>query len=143
MTTRRSEKTVVHRQVRLPLARAAEIAVKSIRVRWEKSALTLLTIALGTAVLSFIWMTRLAEPVLGGAAAREIPSVAAGASGTARTVWLVSLSLLVCLVGITNAMLMSVMERFREIGTMKCLGALDSFIMKLFLIESLVLGAAG
>ncbi|MEI8197777.1 MAG: FtsX-like permease family protein, partial [Phycisphaerae bacterium] len=29
------------------------------------------------------------------------------------------------------------------IGTMKCLGALDSFILKLFLIESLLLGAAG
>ncbi len=40
-------------------------------------------------------------------------------------------------------MLMSVTERFREIGTMKCLGALDSFIIKLFLIESLFQGCAG
>ena len=47
------------------------------------------------------------------------------------------------MVGISNAMLMSVMERFREIGTMKCLGALDSFILKLFLMESLFLGAVG
>ena len=38
-----------------------------------------------------------------------------------RNLWLVTLSLLVCIVGITNAMLMSVTERFREIGTMKCL----------------------
>jgi len=57
--------------------------------------------------------------------------------------WLASLALLVCLVGITNAMLMSVTERFREIGTMKCLGALDSFIVKLFLIESTFEGFAG
>ncbi|MBT7860519.1 MAG: FtsX-like permease family protein, partial [Gemmatimonadetes bacterium] len=55
----------------------------------------------------------------------------------------ISLSLLVCVVGITNAMLMSVTERFREIGTMKCLGALDSFIIKLFLLESTFQGAAG
>ena len=39
-----------------------------------------------------------------------------------RQIWLVIMALLVCTVGITNAMLMSVAERFREIGTMKCLG---------------------
>jgi hypothetical protein len=34
-------------------------------------------------------------------------------------------------------MLMSVTERYKEIGTMKCLGALDNFIVKVFpLIES-------
>jgi len=60
-----------------------------------------------------------------------------------RGIWLVSLSLLVCVVGITNAMLMSVTERYREIGTMKCLGALDSFIVKLFLIESSMQGLFG
>ena len=57
--------------------------------------------------------------------------------------WLLSLALLVAFVGILNAMLMSVTERFREIGTMKCLGALDSFIIKLFLLESLFQGIAG
>jgi ABC-type antimicrobial peptide transport system permease subunit len=57
--------------------------------------------------------------------------------------WLLGLALLVAFVGILNAMLMSVTERFREIGTMKCLGALDSFIVKLFLIESLFQGVVG
>jgi hypothetical protein len=60
-----------------------------------------------------------------------------------RGIWLVALSLMVCVVGITNAMLMSVTERFREIGTMKCLGALDKFVVKLFLIESSLQGVAG
>jgi len=59
------------------------------------------------------------------------------------TIWLIVISLLVCGVGITNAMLMSVTERFREIGTMKCLGALDGFIVKLFLLESTFQGVAG
>jgi hypothetical protein len=58
-------------------------------------------------------------------------------------VWLIVISLLVCGVGISNAMLMSVTERFREIGTMKCLGALDGFIVKLFLLESTFQGVAG
>ena len=53
------------------------------------------------------------------------------------------LSLLVCVVGIVNSMLMSVSERVREIGTMKCLGALDRFIVKLFLLESSFQGVIG
>src|SRR5262249_22715818 len=58
----------------------------------------------------------------------------------ARQIWLVVMSLVVCTVGISNSMLMSVTERFKEIGTMKCLGALDSFIVKLFLLEAGILG---
>jgi hypothetical protein len=57
--------------------------------------------------------------------------------------WLAILALLVCFVGIVNAMFMTVQERFREIGTMKCLGALDLFIVKIFLIESAALGLIG
>jgi ABC-type antimicrobial peptide transport system permease subunit len=71
--------------------------------------------------------------------------VAAGEIADARiqTRWLLSLGLLVAFIGILNAMLMSVTERFREIGTMKCLGALDGFIVRLFLLESLFQGVGG
>jgi ABC-type antimicrobial peptide transport system permease subunit len=57
--------------------------------------------------------------------------------------WIVILSLLVCVVGIVNAQLMAVTERFREIGTMKCLGALDRFILTLFLLEAGMQGLIG
>ena len=57
--------------------------------------------------------------------------------------WLVILSLLVCVVGIVNAQLMAVTERFREIGTMKCLGALDRFILRLFVLEAGMQGLVG
>ena len=60
-----------------------------------------------------------------------------------RMTWLALVSMLVCAVGIANAMLMSVTERFREIATLKCLGALDAFIMSLFLIEACLLGLVG
>ncbi len=59
------------------------------------------------------------------------------------TAWLIIISFLVCVVGVANAMLMSVTERFREIATMKCLGALDSFIMIIFVLESSLQGLAG
>jgi putative ABC transport system permease protein len=59
------------------------------------------------------------------------------------TLWLVGLSLLVCAVGVTNALLMSVTERFNEIATMKCLGALDGSVMRVFVIEALLQGIAG
>ncbi len=60
-----------------------------------------------------------------------------------RKIWIVVISLLVTVIGIANALLMSVTERFKEIGTMKCLGALSSFIRQLFLIESTVIGVVG
>ncbi len=60
-----------------------------------------------------------------------------------RTIWIVVISLLVTVLGVANALLMSVTERFREIGTMKCLGALSAFIRTLFLIESSLIGLVG
>jgi hypothetical protein len=60
-----------------------------------------------------------------------------------RNIWILSVSLVVTVMGIANAMLMSVTERFREIGTMKCLGALSAFVRQMFLIESCLMGIVG
>lgn len=51
--------------------------------------------------------------------------------------------LLVVLLGIVNAMLMSVLERTREIGTMLAVGMRRRKIVSLFLAEGLVIGAIG
>lgn len=66
----------------------------------------------------------------------------AGGEGT-RIVWLIGLSLLVCGVGITNALLMTVTERYREIATLKCLGARDGTVMGLFVMEGALFGLVG
>jgi putative ABC transport system permease protein len=54
---------------------------------------------------------------------------------------------LICLVvsalGITNTMLMSVLERVREIGIMKAVGARDRHILTMFLVEGALIGLAG
>lgn len=60
-----------------------------------------------------------------------------------RATWIGVISLLVTVIGITNAMLMSVTERFREIGTMKCLGALSSFVTRMFVLEASLMGLVG
>jgi putative ABC transport system permease protein len=54
-----------------------------------------------------------------------------------------AISLLVGGIGIMNTMYTSVLERTREIGIMKAIGARNSTIFSLFLIESGVLGMAG
>ncbi len=51
--------------------------------------------------------------------------------------------LVVVLLGIVNAMLMSVLERVREIGTMLAVGLKRIHIARLFLVEGLVLGFVG
>jgi len=60
-----------------------------------------------------------------------------------RTLWITVIALLVTVIGISNAMLMSVTERFREIGTMKCLGALSGFIRRIFFLEAALIGLVG
>src|SRR5437764_14998608 len=131
------------RQVQLPLKKAAKIAARSIRVRFWRSMITAAGVFLGIAFLS----STLAQSTI----AKHTPLVMAGALDQAqraaivrgqhdRQIWLVALSLIVCTVGIANSMLMSVTERFKEIGTMKCLGAMDGFIVKLFLLEAGFLG---
>jgi len=60
-----------------------------------------------------------------------------------RDLWIIAISILVTVIGISNAMLMSVTERFREIGTMKCLGALSAFVRRMFIIESAIMGVVG
>ncbi len=54
-----------------------------------------------------------------------------------------AVSLLVGAVGIANTMFMSVMERTRQIGLLKSLGATDTEVMKVFLIESGLFGVVG
>ena len=144
----------VQRQVRLPFMKSVEISLKSIKVRFFRSAITTLSLVLAVSFLSFVGVS---NDVANGMLAKQDPELrqvlvqsgydlgpkdtTVGSSPKQR--WLVILSLLVCVVGIVNAQLMAVTERFREIGTMKCLGALDRFILRLFMLEAGMQGLAG
>src|SRR5262249_9292677 len=123
------------RAVRLPLSRAFTIALKSIQVRFWRSVITAGRVLLGIAFLSspFGQSSISSHTPVTRVAVDEVTARLQEQEAHARQIWLVVMSLVVCTVGISNSMLMSVTERFKEIGTMKCLGALDSFIVKLFL----------
>lgn len=58
-------------------------------------------------------------------------------------VGIAAISLLVGGVGIMNTMYTAVLERTREIGVMKAIGARNEDVLKLFLIESGLLGLSG
>lgn len=140
------------RQQSLPMRKALQLAWKSLRVRLGRSLLVTGGIVLAIGFLTYMLVT---NALAGNVAARGsaelvarlsregVLTVADAADKRTETLWMIGLALLISFVGIMNAMLMSVTERFREIGTMKCLGALDAFIVKLFMLESTLQGIAG
>lgn len=149
-----SEPKAVHRQVVLPFRKSLEISFQSIRVRFFRSLITTLTLVLAVAFLTFVNVSNDAangllaagDPDLRNALVRagfDIGPNDVRVDTGPKQRWIVILSMLVCVAGIVNAQLMAVTERFREIGTMKCLGALDRFVMRLFLLEAAMQGMAG
>ncbi|MCC6484300.1 MAG: FtsX-like permease family protein [Armatimonadetes bacterium] len=123
------------RQVHLPFRKSVEIAMNNIRLRLGRSTVTAFGILLGIAFLASVLVQ---GAVNAGIKTDMTPD--AIKQQYYRQVWLVTLALLMSTIGITNSMLMSVTERFKEIGTMKCLGALDSFVVRMFILEGMFMG---
>ncbi len=59
------------------------------------------------------------------------------------TAFLAVVALVVAGLGITNTMLMSVLERTHEIGVMKAVGARDRHVLWMFLVEGALVGLTG
>ena len=143
------------RQVRarkLPLRKAARTALRNIKIRFWRSLLVTSGIILAVAFLAVIMMgENLATwaPERGSAELlvelKRSGALAAMQDENARVQawWVVGIAMVIAFVGILNSTVMAVTERTREIGTMKCLGALDSFIVKMYLLESLFQGVMG
>jgi putative ABC transport system permease protein len=124
------------RRVHLGYAEAFRLGYNQLIRRLDRSMLNVASIALGLSFYTSLLLTDTfyrTYTVLGGGSLNV----------EATYYWLVAIALAVSVVGITNAMLISVQERVKEIGTMKCLGAMNRHIILLFLVEALLQGLMG
>ena len=117
--------------IKFPVGEAFRFSLESIRKRFTRALITALSVLLGIAFM----VTILTMGTILTNAEQQPPE--------SYQLWMVIIALLVCGVGIVNSMLMSVTERYKEIGTMKCLGATDMNVLQIFLIEALLLGLLG
>ncbi len=117
----------VHGKIFMPFSVVVTIAMNGLKIRFWRSIVTASGIFLSIAFFSYVVTNLMLAPHL-------------TSDERHRQTFLAIISVLVAGVGITNSMLMSVTERFREIGTMKCLGAPDSFVVKLFFVEAAFMG---
>lgn len=123
-------------RVQFGLRDAARLGYEYIVRRFNRAVINIASIALGIAFLSTLLMSD---------SLYRAYALAGGERMGVETYqyWLMFVAIIVSVVGITNAMLITVFERYREIGTMKCLGAMDRHILLLFLVESIIQGFAG
>jgi putative ABC transport system permease protein len=117
--------------IKFPIGEAFRYSMESIRKRFTRALITAFSVLLGIAFM----VTILTMGTIMVSANQQSPP--------SYQLWMVAIALLVCGVGIVNSMLMSVTERYKEIGTIKCLGATDTNVLQIFLIESLLLGLLG
>jgi hypothetical protein len=142
------------RVVSFPWRRTLSMCWANVRNRRGRFTLTLVCVAI---TVAFLMSSMTYHGILAGLVRRQdvhaqavLQRVGAFAGDRAspakqghQRIWIVVLSSLLCVAGITNTMLMSVTERSGEIGTLKCLGSLDSYVVRLFLLESLLVGGIG
>jgi len=138
-------------QISISWGVAFNISWSSMHRQIFRSVITMSGIVLAIAFLSYMLSTQditralieVNDQALNRLLQKNGIDIFSGSKTDVMTLMLIGLSLLTCLVGIINSMLMSVTERIKEIGTLKCLGALDSFIIKTYFIESTLQGVIG
>lgn len=124
---------------RFPLSQAFLFAVQGIRLRIGRMLLVLAGVGVAMAFTGFLLITN--------ALFDALPQEAGVGEGLTRLPlfrWLwVAVALLICTAGVINAIVMSVTERIKEIGTLKCLGCRNIHVVEIFLFESALIGLFG
>lgn len=130
---------------------AFAVSVAGLRRRLGRSIVTMFGVVLAIAFLCYMLVTETLTKAMIAYGNDELNmllqqkgvDIFSGGETDQMTLLLIGLTLLTSLVGIVNAMLMAVTERVREIGTLKCLGATDQFIVRAYFIESTIQGVCG
>lgn len=144
-------KAIIPEQKHVSWLVTVQVSWAGIRRRFFRSLITMSGVVLAIAFLTYMQLQNVIvkgliqanDQVLNVLLQRAGVDIYSGDSSDRMMLLLIILSLLACLVGIVNSMLMSVTERIKEIGTLKCLGALDGFIIRSYFIESSFQGVAG
>ncbi|HOG49078.1 MAG TPA: FtsX-like permease family protein [Lentisphaeria bacterium] len=142
---------IIPEQRHVTWAVTLQVSWAGIKRRFFRSLITMSGVVLAIAFLTYMQVMNdivksliLANDVVLNAMLQKAGvDIYAADSSDRMMILLIILSLMACLVGIINSMLMSVTERIKEIGTLKCLGALDGFIIRSYFIESSLQGVAG
>jgi hypothetical protein len=152
--------------ISFPVTKALAFSLKSIRIRLSRMLIVLMGVASAIAFMTMLFamaaFTADDSSEKTGEAAADAPVVKAVASDPAEVIavfsadtvdsgavarafrpWWIIIALGISIAGITNAILMSVSERIKEIGTLKCLGAMSYHIVEIFLFESVLIGLIG
>ncbi|RLG45816.1 MAG: hypothetical protein DRN81_00040 [Thermoproteota archaeon] len=120
-------------RIYFPLSETLKLVIENIMKRLTRALLTMSGIVLSIAFYTTLMLTA---------------SVLKYTLGAQQVIseyywWMLFLAFLVSATGITNSVLMAVAERVREIGTLKCLGAMDKHILEMFILENAFIGAIG
>ena len=119
------------------------IAYRNIRRRAFSSTLTIIGIMVGIAFFLYVVYIILGfgETIAANATNATVPGGESGLEPYHIVQMIVILS--VATVGVTSTMFMSITQRTREIGIMKALGFSSGSVLRIFMVESLLLGALG
>ncbi len=123
-----------------PISQAMLFALQGIRLRIGRMLLVLAGVAVAIAFTNVLLTTNDLFDAMGATgmeAAQGLTRVP-----VFRWLWM-AVALLICTTGTLNAIVMSVTERVKEIGTLKCLGSRNIHIVEIFLFESVLLGLLG
>lgn len=127
------------------------VSIAGMKRRFSRAMITMAGVILAIAFLCYMLVNESLIRAMIAAGTDELNillqnanvDIFSGGKTDQMTILLIGLTLLTSLVGIINAMLMAVTERVKEIGTLKCLGATDQFIVRAYFIESTVQGVCG
>ncbi len=143
--------TNIPEQTRVSWPIVFSVSLAGLRRRFARAMITMAGVVLAIAFLCYMLVNESVIRALIAEGSDELNvllqnanvDIFSGGKTDAMTLLLISLTLLTSLVGIINAMLMAVSERVKEIGTLKCLGATDQFVVRAYFVESTIQGVCG